>query len=311
MLRNPKPEIDPIDFVRRHGIVLESAKGDEVPTLAEDIAGGPIRGSWWCHPRGRQIFAATRRKRESSDILVCRLLNGKITYVHRRLWPALVRLSNELGVLVWRVSLRCIPQRALTRIVQSRSQDAYRMRRKSRATNSHAKKHCRCSVQSCAFDIQVCRYSGARHLRVQAREPQKRQVPNAHHRLDGHILRALNKLEKPSTTEEIAELLNRDLGPGDQPFQVREVATWSRNAEENVLCLYWLGNRPRRLLAILDALVLTSGVRIDADATFCVFRYNVMLTKGALWQRKQLIRSTRNSTARCLRCSRSPTSQLL
>jgi hypothetical protein len=73
-----------------------------------------------------------------------------------------------------------------------------------------------------------------------------RQVPNAKHRLDEHILPALNKIKKPSTAEEIAELLNRDLGPGDQPFQAREVATWLRNAEENVLCLYWLGNRPRR-----------------------------------------------------------------
>jgi hypothetical protein len=30
------------------------------------------------------------------------------------------------------------------------------------------------------------------------------------------------------------------------PFRVREVVTWLRNAEENVLSLYWLGNRPRR-----------------------------------------------------------------
>jgi len=83
-------------------------------------------------------------------------------------------------------------------------------------------------------------------VRLQAREPQMRQVPNANHRLDEHILRALNKIKKPSTAEEITELLNRDLGPGDQPFQVREVATWLCNAEENVLSLYWLGNRPRR-----------------------------------------------------------------
>ena len=95
-IRNPKREIDPLDFVRCHGIVLESAKG-EVPTLAEEIAGGPIRGSWWCHPKGRQIFAATRRVRDSPDVLVCRLLNGKITYVHRQLWPALVRLSGEIA----------------------------------------------------------------------------------------------------------------------------------------------------------------------------------------------------------------------
>jgi uncharacterized membrane protein YebE (DUF533 family) len=56
----------------------------------------------------------------------------------------------------------------------------------------------------------------------------------------------VNKIKKPGTSEEIAELLNRDLGPGDQPFQVREVAAWLRNAEENVLSLYWLGTRPRR-----------------------------------------------------------------
>ena len=73
-----------------------------------------------------------------------------------------------------------------------------------------------------------------------------RKVPNASHRLDEHILRALNKIKKPGTAEELTELLNRHLGPGDQPFQVREVATWLRNAEENVLSLYWLGNRRRR-----------------------------------------------------------------
>ena len=73
-----------------------------------------------------------------------------------------------------------------------------------------------------------------------------RHVPNANHRLDEHILRALNKIKKPGTAEEITEFLNRDLGPGDQPFQVREVAAWLCNAEENVLSLYWLGTRPRR-----------------------------------------------------------------
>ena len=34
---------------------------------------------------------------ESEDVLVCRLVEGKVTYVHRRLWPALVRLASRLG----------------------------------------------------------------------------------------------------------------------------------------------------------------------------------------------------------------------
>jgi len=32
---------------------------------------------------------------ESEDVLVCRLVKGKITLVHRRLWPALVRVANR------------------------------------------------------------------------------------------------------------------------------------------------------------------------------------------------------------------------
>jgi hypothetical protein len=73
-----------------------------------------------------------------------------------------------------------------------------------------------------------------------------REPPNANHRFDETMRRALNKIKKPSTAEEITELLNRDLGPDDRPFQVRDVATWLRNAGDSVLQLYWLRSRPRR-----------------------------------------------------------------
>ena len=66
------------------------------------------------------------------------------------------------------------------------------------------------------------------------------------HHLDEHILRALNKIKRPSTAEEITELLNRDLGPGDRPFQTKELAIWLRNTGDKILSLYWLENRPRR-----------------------------------------------------------------
>jgi hypothetical protein len=81
-----------IDFVKRHGVVLQAARGP-VPNLAETIAGGPIRGSWWGHAKGRTIFAAAQAVRESPDILVCKLINDRVTYVHRRFWPALVKLA--------------------------------------------------------------------------------------------------------------------------------------------------------------------------------------------------------------------------
>jgi len=84
-----------IAFVQEHGVVLESAHGP-VPSLAEAIAGGPIHGSWWSHPLGHNIFEVTRSVRASDQILACRLIAGKVTFVHRRLWPALVRASGHL-----------------------------------------------------------------------------------------------------------------------------------------------------------------------------------------------------------------------
>ena len=81
-------------FVRTHGVVLESGAGP-VPSLANAIAGESIRGSWWGHERSREIFALTRSIRDHADVLVCRLVDGKITYVHRRLWAALVRVAKR------------------------------------------------------------------------------------------------------------------------------------------------------------------------------------------------------------------------
>jgi len=82
-------------FVEKHGVVLQAARGP-VPSLAEAIAGERIRGSWWGHPKGQAIFLAAEAVSEDPDVLVCKLVDGKVTYVHRRLWPALVKLASAL-----------------------------------------------------------------------------------------------------------------------------------------------------------------------------------------------------------------------
>ena len=83
-----------IAFVQQHGVVLVSAKG-AVPRLSEAIAGEPTKGSWWAHPKSHHIFAILQAVTDSEDILVCRLVDGKLTLVHRRLWPALVRVADR------------------------------------------------------------------------------------------------------------------------------------------------------------------------------------------------------------------------
>lgn len=82
-------------FVERHGVVCEASRRSGFPSLVDEIAGEAVRGNWWSHARSREIFAATRAVRDSPDVLVCRLVDGKITFVHRRLWPALVRIADQ------------------------------------------------------------------------------------------------------------------------------------------------------------------------------------------------------------------------
>ena len=81
-------------FVAQHGVVLVAGKGP-VPRLVEAILGEPIHGSWWAHPASHGIFAVLAKLGESPDLLTCRLIDENITVVHRRLWPALVRLERR------------------------------------------------------------------------------------------------------------------------------------------------------------------------------------------------------------------------
>lgn len=84
-------------FIKRHGVVCESARRGAIPSLADAVAGEPLSGSWWSHPKSRAIFAVTRAVRDSPHVLVCRLVDAKISFVHERLWPALVRVGDRFS----------------------------------------------------------------------------------------------------------------------------------------------------------------------------------------------------------------------
>ncbi len=92
--RVPSSE-EALSFVEANGIVLESAWG-RVPTFVEFVVGKHVT-RWWSHLLSRSIFALTRVIRDSPEILTCRLVDRKVTYVHRRLWPALVKLSGQFS----------------------------------------------------------------------------------------------------------------------------------------------------------------------------------------------------------------------
>jgi hypothetical protein len=61
-----------------------------LPSAVALLAGGPVRGSWWSHPRGHAFYRALVALEDHADTLAVKLLAGKVTFVHRSLWPALL-----------------------------------------------------------------------------------------------------------------------------------------------------------------------------------------------------------------------------
>lgn len=48
------------------------------------------KGSWWSHPEANAIYDILQRVEQHPDVLLAKLLAGKVTLIHRALWPALL-----------------------------------------------------------------------------------------------------------------------------------------------------------------------------------------------------------------------------
>jgi hypothetical protein len=81
-------------MLRRRGVMTLVPAG-HVPSLVQEICGGPVQGSWWALPQSRLIYAISSALEDSPGVLALKLLDGKMTFVHRSLWPALVRFATD------------------------------------------------------------------------------------------------------------------------------------------------------------------------------------------------------------------------
>ncbi len=77
----------------RFGILLEV--DSRLPNVASLVAGERITGSWWTHKRSRLICRILNRFLASGDSLTVRLVSGKVTFVHRRLWADLLGVCTS------------------------------------------------------------------------------------------------------------------------------------------------------------------------------------------------------------------------
>jgi len=81
------------EAIDRYGLLL--MQDASAPSMMSIIAGEPVKGSWWSHPQNPLMFDVLQVI--SAEALVVKLLAGKRTFVHPRLWPAVcaVAESNE------------------------------------------------------------------------------------------------------------------------------------------------------------------------------------------------------------------------
>ncbi len=77
--------------LRELGVLLETDRA--FPSLVALMAGAPVKGTWWAHPLANDIYMMGQRLMDHSEVLFIKLLSGKTTYLHRRLWPQLVAIA--------------------------------------------------------------------------------------------------------------------------------------------------------------------------------------------------------------------------
>jgi hypothetical protein len=75
------------------GLLLES--DPKLPSVCTLITGKPMKGSWWAHPLAQTIFQVNELLDDHPDLVITKLLAGKVTFVHRRIWPELFAVATS------------------------------------------------------------------------------------------------------------------------------------------------------------------------------------------------------------------------
>ena len=81
-----------LNELAHYGLVLLSDQ--RLPSVVGLVAGAPVRGSWWGSPHGGRIYNVSVALDEHPDVTAVKLVSGKVTFVHRRLWSALVAVGT-------------------------------------------------------------------------------------------------------------------------------------------------------------------------------------------------------------------------
>lgn len=78
--------------LEEHGVLMLSDL--RLPSVVGLIVGEPVHGSWWGHPMGKAIYALANRLEDSEHVMSTKLVAGKVTFVHMRLWQHVVKIGT-------------------------------------------------------------------------------------------------------------------------------------------------------------------------------------------------------------------------
>ena len=83
---------DLLDRLQEFDLLLDA--DPKFPSVTGFVMGDSVRGSWWAHPQAHEKFRLSCQLRDYPDVLMVKLISGKITLVNRPLWPAVYAIGT-------------------------------------------------------------------------------------------------------------------------------------------------------------------------------------------------------------------------
>jgi hypothetical protein len=103
-----------LETLAERGLLLQQDK--KLPNVVTLLTGQSLRSSWWSHPRAHLIFATLTDLARHPDVLFTKLLYGKVTLLHRRLWPSFLAVASAREA--WQVRGLPAPARSLLQALE-------------------------------------------------------------------------------------------------------------------------------------------------------------------------------------------------
>ncbi len=102
--------------LKKYGFLLES--DPRLPSVCASITGESLKSSWWSHPMAQVIFDVNEQLEDHQDIVITKLVAGKVTFVHRSTWPHLTSIGTSREN--WQMSKLSVSARRLLALVDER-----------------------------------------------------------------------------------------------------------------------------------------------------------------------------------------------